>query len=321
MPDRITQVSTSVSGTPDAQERFISQVYMSVSRRFDPGALDVTQNATFQNVNTFPAGGTIVMDVTQNATFQNVNTFPVGGLVGAISPMGPISQITGGRSIRPPVVLEPNRADRELENEADEARLMVTSWTGANSGPGFGSGIRGLGGLIGLGVPKGFGDLGPNESLAYNQRRFDNAAPERLARFFAKRGRVTTPAVLAGDTVVVDFVVPTGYWCRIQQVAFVYTGTGFVDGSGDLEWRLKIGSKYARNYGRVLFELGSPSCGFPMSDYIGVWSGRRIQVIIRVINTSGLIQIGTSLILAGVQGYMIPAGKYPFRTEIRGSGV
>jgi len=199
----------------------------------------------------------------------------------------------------------PNGADNLLEWEAEEARAVVRSWY--QSGPGFGAGIQGLAGLGRLTGLGRLGDLGPNEIPGYG--RFNNNAPERLARVFVKRGRVTTPAIIDGDVTVVDFVVPTGYWCRIQQLSCTYSGTGFVDGNGDLEWRLQIGSRYARNMGRILFELGTPSCGFPITDYIGVRSGWRIRMIVRVINATGNIQVGTSLILCAVQGYMIPAGK------------
>ena len=231
----------------------------------------------------------------------------VGTLVLIVpSPTSARTMPLGGRRMLPETPREPNESDRILWEEADQARAIVGSWLG---GPGFGAGIQGLG----MGI-RGLGDLGPNELIGYG--RFQNNAPERLARVFAKRGRVTTPAIIDGDVTVVDFVVPTGYWCRIQQLVCTYTGTGFVDGNGDLEWRLRIGSSYARNMGRILFELGTPSCGFPVSDYIGVPSGRRIRMIVRVINATGNIQVGASLILCAVQGYMIPAGKMGERVRV-----
>jgi len=243
----------------------------------------------------------------------------------APSPTQAVITPFGGRRMLPEKPRRPNENDRALEEEAEEARAVVRSWTQA--GPGFGAGISGVGGLAwrngpggGLGSMGGLGDLGPNELPGYNSRRFDNASgPERLARAFAKRGRVTTPAIIDGDVTVIDYTVPMGYWCRIQQLSCTYSGTGFVDGSGDLEWRLLIGSVYARNMGRILFELGTPSCAFPISDYIGVRSGRRVRMIVRTINASGNIQVGASLILCAVLGYMIPAGK-PVGERIRGGG-
>ena len=152
------------------------------------------------------------------------------------------------------------------------------------------------------------GDLGPNESLAYNQRRFDNAAPEKLGKLFNHRGRLVTPDV-GDDYVVVSFTVPTGYWCRLQSLYCTYTGTGFTAGSGDIEWRLQIGSTYARNMAAIQFELGTPGCWFPISDYILIPSARRVRMLVRIFNISGLIQIGNSYILGGLQGYLVPQGS------------
>jgi len=59
----------------------------------------------------------------------------------------------------------------------------------------------------------------------------------------------------------------------------------------------------------IQYQLGTPGCWFPISDYILIPSGRRVRLIVRVFNVSGLIQIDNSYVLGGLQGYLVPYGS------------
>lgn len=263
------------------------------------------------NLGDVDLGGTIDgVSLVQTGTFENQNTFPAGGAIYVSTPQSTVGTYGRGFSqpVKPP---DPNEWDRALDAEAVTGRKFGsylyrgetnTGMAGLGRGPGHGRGP-------GRGPGRGLGILGPNESLAYNQRRFDNAAPEKLGKLFHRTGTMVTPTVLSGENVLVNFIVPTGYWCRIQTLYCTYTGTGFVDGSGDIEWRVQIGSVYARNMGQIGYELGTPACWFPISDYIVVPSGRRVRMLVQVFDLSGDIQIGSSRVLGGFQGYLIPYGS------------
>jgi hypothetical protein len=51
--------------------------------------------------------------------------------------------------------------------------------------------------------------------------------------------------------------VPQGYDGVISSLVQQYTGTGFVDGSGDLKWRIRIGDRWAEDMGNMITQLGS----------------------------------------------------------------
>jgi hypothetical protein len=52
--------------------------------------------------------------------------------------------------------------------------------------------------------------------------------------------------------------------------------------------------------------LGQVYQFMPISDAINLRAGQRVQIIVNVPNTSGLIQVGTSRIVVGLQGWLYP---------------
>lgn len=77
------------------------------------------------------------------------------------------------------------------------------------------------------------------------------------ARQFQVINSISLPAAGDPESTVTEMVVPVGYEGVITSVVNYWTGTGFVDGSGDLIWRIKIGPVYARDFGQILTSLGS----------------------------------------------------------------
>lgn len=77
-------------------------------------------------------------------------------------------------------------------------------------------------------------------------------------RTYKSIGSVLVGDLVQGtDTVVTSFRVPTGYDSVITQVLNLYTGAGFIEGSGMLTWRIRINSPWLKNYGAIDTTLGS----------------------------------------------------------------
>lgn len=196
-----------------------------------------------------------------------------------------------------PAARPANEYDQELYRQAGE-------WAGFLAGPGsralsVGGGLSGLSGL---------GSLGSSTQAGWNQTRSLDTyrrGSRGLEREFFERGGVITPGP-GPDVVVVDWVVPTGYEARIYAYYCIYTGTGFVQGSGDIIWGLRAGLNWVRNMGGLLYAVGSLANPFPVQDYVAVKPNQRIVFQVNVPNLSGLIQVGASRILCGVQGWLFP---------------
>ncbi len=130
--------------------------------------------------------------------------------------------------------------------------------------------------------------------------------PDGAVEFY-ESSSILTPTTVSGDNTVLDFRVPMGYYGMLYGLCLHYTGTGFVDGSGDIIWRVRVGNAWAApGLGSVNVALGVPSQCLQLTDYIRLISGQRIRAIVNVPNTSGLIQIGTSRIVCTLQGWYYP---------------
>lgn len=84
------------------------------------------------------------------------------------------------------------------------------------------------------------------------------------ARRFQKTGSLVLPADDGADNLVLQFRIPIGYDAVLNMLTNVFTGTGFVDSSGDLTWRLKFGQWWVRDYGAVDITLGDITNPFPL---------------------------------------------------------
>lgn len=136
-------------------------------------------------------------------------------------------------------------------------------------------------------------------SLYYD---FNWVRAPKAATPFRKTGAVPTPLAISGDVVVLDFQVPVGYDGVIAGIFNTYTGPGFLEGNGDIQWRLLINKVYAIHLGLVLVTLGSQAASYPVFGGIEVQSGTRIQYIVNVPNLSGGILPINSRIVCGLEG-------------------
>jgi hypothetical protein len=125
------------------------------------------------------------------------------------------------------------------------------------------------------------------------------------SRLFFERGSIVTPGPGA-DTLIYSFQVPTGYFGIIHSYYTHYTGTGWVDGGGDIYWRGKVGNAWVRDMGAIGYQVGGFANPWPMQRYVLLMSQQTVSVYVNVPNTSGLIQVGASRVLAGLQGWFYP---------------
>lgn len=129
-----------------------------------------------------------------------------------------------------------------------------------------------------------------------------------LAVPFHRIQTIVTPAPAAGDTVVSQLVVPLGYDGIITGVYWRYNGQGFIEGSGDIIWRIQVNQRYVKDLSQVLFTLGSPESPMPMTDGQLLQSRQRVSIIVNVPNLSGMIQVGSATITGGLFGFYWPKG-------------
>jgi hypothetical protein len=129
--------------------------------------------------------------------------------------------------------------------------------------------------------------------------------PEGWIPFHRSVG-IATPAPVDGDVLVVDLEVPLGYDGVLRGNSHWYSGPGFVDGSGDIIWRLQTGRIYARHLGNVTVTLGRPQQTHPIRDGIWLRSTETVRYIVNVPNLSGGILIGASRIVCVLEGWFFP---------------
>ncbi len=119
---------------------------------------------------------------------------------------------------------------------------------------------------------------------------------------FRKVSAIPTPLAISGDVEVLNFQVPHGYDGLIAGLFHLYTGPGFREGGGDIEWRLRINQTYAIHLGQVLVTLGSQAQSYLLDGGIQIQSGQRIQYIVSAPNLSGGILPLASQIVCGLEG-------------------
>lgn len=128
------------------------------------------------------------------------------------------------------------------------------------------------------------------------------STPSQSKRLF-EAGGITTPAPAAGDVQVISVQAPYGWDGLLTAFWFNYAGLGFVQGSGDIIWRVQINQYFMRDLSNVPYTLGSPQQPLPMTQGKIVLSGQVVRVLVQVPNLSGMIQVGQSTVSAGLIGF------------------
>ena len=137
----------------------------------------------------------------------------------------------------------------------------------------------------------------------------EQASLPALARSFRPVSGIITPAPAAGDTPVITLHVPHGWDAILAGFYWRYNGLNFIEGSGDIFWRIRINQRFVKDLGNVGFTLGSPATPMPMTEGGQLLQTRQtVQILVNVPNISGTIQVGASRITAGLFGFFWPKG-------------
>lgn len=128
------------------------------------------------------------------------------------------------------------------------------------------------------------------------------------ARTFRPAKGILTPGPGAGDVLMVELTMPVGYDGLLSGIFQFYTGSGFIQGSGDIIWRIQVNQRYVKDLGNSPFSLGSPREPFPLTEGQILLSGQTVRYLVNVPNLSGNIQVGNSQIVCGLIGFYWPRG-------------
>ena len=93
-------------------------------------------------------------------------------------------------------------------------------------------------------------------------------------------GIATVPVAPSADTEVVFVVIPVGSDGTINTYSCNYLGGGFVDGSGDLIWRITIDGQPVRNFSNIKTERGSSAQPRVIPGGLRVYSGQRVALVV-----------------------------------------
>lgn len=129
---------------------------------------------------------------------------------------------------------------------------------------------------------------------------------------FSPRASVALPAPAAGDATVLTFSVPIGYDGIVLALLNAYTGNTFLDGSGDLVWRVAINqslncTRYLRDCGDILVQMGTAKLFHLIPGGARIYSGNTVTYIVNAPNTTGALPApGTGNIICGLRGFLWP---------------
>lgn len=295
MAQRVTQASVEIASDSATPIVRVTQAAVEVaSTNTAPNALITQASAEIASSAAEPEGrGTQVYaavlvyatssHVWSNAVFGG-SSFPAGGTVSLGPPPAPpvsiIAPFSGGRV----------GAFKPRPGDADEILLalerIAQKWQQAIKPEQIL--LQARGGLRGLGS---------------HQELLRPDAKIRTRKPFLHQKAVVTPAPSAGEVAVVEFEVPEGFYGVITGYGWDYTGTGYVPGSTDIYWRLKIGMRFPKGLGQVAYELGDPRDPMKTGALIPLRPRQRVKLIVKVVNDSGAIQVGASYILGALCGW------------------
>ena len=110
------------------------------------------------------------------------------------------------------------------------------------------------------------------------------------------------PAIGA-EVNVLTFTVPQGKNGVIQKLANQMIGAGWVEGTGDVVWRLDIDGVPAQGYNNIIQTLGTPAVPADLTD-------RPIKLrenqVITLISRNVAVAVAGQLLLGLVAGYYYP---------------
>lgn len=116
---------------------------------------------------------------------------------------------------------------------------------------------------------------------------------------------ISLPAADGADHVVQSFLVPLGYDGCIAAPVNLYTGQGFVEGSGVLTWRIQLNMRFVNDYGAITTTLGSLTQPYyNANSQIFVQSGMLVQYLVN--RQLGDLTLNGGRVICGLWGWYWP---------------
>jgi hypothetical protein len=134
---------------------------------------------------------------------------------------------------------------------------------------------------------------------------------------FDEFASIVTPNANGTETLVLTFTIPYAYDGIVLGVFNGFTGPGFVEGSGNLIWRIRLGQasllgKPVRNYNNIRVTLGSLAQARSVQGGILVQSGQIVQYSVTHAIGSPIVPAGTRII-CNITGFYWPRGSTPMQ--------
>lgn len=130
----------------------------------------------------------------------------------------------------------------------------------------------------------------------------------RFPPFIASIPMPAPPFVITTDYLVLQFLVPPGYDGVLVGFTHMFTGTGFLEGGGDIHWRVRINRRFPRGMGDMLMSMGSlqePTTAAPGG--IRVQSRQLVQYYVSFpLGADARISVIDSRIICGISGWFYP---------------
>ena len=123
---------------------------------------------------------------------------------------------------------------------------------------------------------------------------------------FDQPGSLVVPAPDSGDTAILEFRCPVGFQGVLLGHQHQYFGSGFIQGSGDLYWRISIDGNFPRSLGSMPFEMGSLERPRPLYAPIRFSESQVITYFIAVPLGSSVATGAGNYTIAALSGYLWP---------------
>lgn len=123
---------------------------------------------------------------------------------------------------------------------------------------------------------------------------------------FDEPGNIIVPAAGLGDTAILEFRCPVGYQGVLVGHQHQYFGAGFVQGSGDLLWRIGIDGNFPRSMGAMPFEMGSLERPRPLYAPVRFGESQVITYFIDVPAGSPVATGAGNYTIAALSGFLWP---------------
>lgn len=119
---------------------------------------------------------------------------------------------------------------------------------------------------------------------------------------------INLPGVEGVEVPIISLIMPEGYDGVITLHLQMYNGTGFVEFSGDLNWRIRLNQWYVKDYGNMQTSLGNLQTPIPLSR-----GGIRLKSLQKIVysvtlGTGALGRLAGGKIIAGLFGWRYPVG-------------